>query len=123
MTDITPEEIERELEFAITVAQAAGKRVQGLRETERWEGKMLADVGDQAADGYLQGVIAGRYPEDGILSEETADSPERLSIPRAWIIDPLEGTREYSQLREDWAVHVLAPSSDGGRECLEPFVR
>ena len=106
MSEMTPEEIERELEFAITVAQAAGRRVQGLREAERWEGKMLADVGDQAADGYLQGIIAGRYPTDGILSEETADSPDRLPIPRAWIIDPLDGTKEYSQLREDWAVHV-----------------
>ena len=106
MTDLSPDEIERDLQFAITVAQAAGRRVLALRETGRWEGKMLADVGDQAADGYLQGVIAGRYPEDGILSEETADSPDRLPIPRAWIIDPLDGTKEYSQLREDWAVHV-----------------
>jgi 3'(2'), 5'-bisphosphate nucleotidase len=67
---------------------------------------MLADIGDQAADGFIQGFIRGRYPADGILSEETADSARRLAIERAWIIDPLDGTKEYSQLREDWAVHV-----------------
>ena len=67
---------------------------------------MLADIGDQAADGYLQGVIQGRFPDDGILSEETVDTPERLVKERCWIIDPLDGTREFSQLRDDWGVHV-----------------
>lgn len=98
--------IARDLEFARFAALEAGKRADGLRQLERWEGKMLADVGDQACDGYLQGIIAGRYPEDGILSEETIDSEDRLAKDRAWIIDPLDGTKEYSQLRHDWAVHV-----------------
>ncbi|MFT5051128.1 MAG: 3'(2'), 5'-bisphosphate nucleotidase [Chlamydiales bacterium] len=103
---ITDEEIERDLRFAIQGAKAAGKRALDLVAAERWEGKMLADVGDNACDGYLQGLIQGRYPEDGILSEETADSPQRLEKSRTWIVDPLDGTREYSQLRPDWAVHV-----------------
>jgi 3'(2'), 5'-bisphosphate nucleotidase len=57
-------------------------------------------------DGYLQGLLEGRYPDDGVLSEETADSPQRLERSRCWIVDPLDGTKEYRALRDDWAVHV-----------------
>lgn len=103
---ITAKEIERDLAFAIEAAELAGRRVMGLRAEGRWEGKTLADIGDQAADGLLQGLIRGRYPDDGLLSEETADTTERLSKPRAWIVDPLDGTREFSEGRPDWAVHV-----------------
>ncbi|MFT6364483.1 MAG: 3'(2'), 5'-bisphosphate nucleotidase, partial [Planctomycetota bacterium] len=104
--EFTDQDIERDLAFAIEIARAAGDRVLGLRNTGRWEGKMLEDVGDQAADGYLQGAIQGRHPNDGILSEETVDTVERLSKRRTWIIDPLDGTKEYGQLRDDWGVHV-----------------
>jgi 3'(2'), 5'-bisphosphate nucleotidase len=104
--EIRPAEIRAELEFAIAAARVAGERALALRATERWSGDVLADVGDQAADGYLQGLVRGRHPEDGILSEETADTRSRLSKSRVWIIDPLDGTREYSQMRDDWAVHV-----------------
>ncbi len=96
-----------DLSFSIEAARIAGERVLGLRATGRWKDEpVLADVGDQAADGFLQGFVRGRYPQDGILSEETADSRARLSQQRVWIIDPLDGTREYSQGRDDWAVHV-----------------
>ena len=106
MSDWTDAQIEADLTFAIAAARDAGRRIEGLRHLERWDGKTLGDVADQAADGYLQGLLQGRYPDDGVLSEETADSPERLSKPRAWIVDPLDGTKEYAQLRVDWAVHV-----------------
>jgi 3'(2'), 5'-bisphosphate nucleotidase len=98
--------LERDLAFAIDAARQAGQRVLKLRESGRWQGDMLADVGDQAADGLLQGLIQGRYPDDGILSEETADSDGRLAKRRSWIVDPLDGTKEYSEGRSDWAVHV-----------------
>lgn len=101
-----PDALRADLEFAITGARAAGERVLALRASGRWHDGQLADVGDQAADGFLQGLVRGRYPADGILSEETADSAERLSKRRVWIIDPLDGTREYSQQRDDWGVHV-----------------
>jgi 3'(2'), 5'-bisphosphate nucleotidase len=99
-------DLEQDLDFAIDAARAAGQRVLLLRSSGRWSGDTLADIGDQAADGLLQGLIRGRYPDDGLLSEETADSPARLERRRCWIVDPLDGTREYSELREDWAVHV-----------------
>lgn len=105
-TSHLPPDVQRDLDFAIFAARAAGERALAVRATGRWEGSVLADVGDQGADGFLQGLVQGRYPEDGILSEETADTSARLSKKRTWIIDPLDGTREFSQLREDWAVHV-----------------
>jgi 3'(2'), 5'-bisphosphate nucleotidase len=103
---ISDQEIERDLAFAIEIAREAGRRVVGLRNEKRWEGKMLADIGDQAADGLLQGYLRGRYPQDGLLSEETVDSAERLTKARAWIVDPLDGTQEFSEGRADWGVHV-----------------
>ncbi len=112
-TPIPATDIERDLEFAILAAREAGRRLVGLREEERWEDRTLGDVGDQAADGYLQGMLAGRYPDDGVLSEETADSPARLEKDRVWIVDPLDGTKEYRTLRQDWAVHVAL--TVGGR--------
>lgn len=99
-------DVDADLRFAVDGARAAGERVLALRSSGRWKESMLADVGDQAADGFLQGLVRGRYPEDGILSEETADTKARLAKRRVWIVDPLDGTREYSQLRDDWAVHV-----------------
>lgn len=101
-----PIDIERELEFAIMAARLAGERIMALRASNRWQGAVLADIGDQAADGWFQGLIRGRYADDGLLSEETADTPGRLAQRRCWIVDPLDGTREFSELREDWAVHV-----------------
>ena len=104
--DTTPAAANHDLAFAIDAARAAGERVEHLRSTGRWRGDTLADICDQAADGLLQGLVRGRYPDDGVLSEETADSAARLSKRRCWIIDPLDGTREFSEMRQDWAVHV-----------------
>lgn len=109
-------DLEEDLRFAIDAARSAGERVASLRSSGRWSGSTLADIGDQAADGLLQGLILGRYPGDGVLSEETADSPQRLQRERCWIVDPLDGTREFSDLREDWAVHVAL--AIGGRCAL-----
>ena len=109
-------DLRADLEFAILAARIAGERVLALRASGRWKDDMLADVGDQAADGFLQGLVRGRYANDGILSEETADTRDRLAKERVWIIDPLDGTREFSQLREDWAVHVAL--TIGGRCAL-----
>jgi 3'(2'), 5'-bisphosphate nucleotidase len=55
----------------------------------------------------LVSLLSAAFPGDSILSEESADSPERLGSERVWIIDPLDGTREYGERpRTDWAVHV-----------------
>jgi 3'(2'), 5'-bisphosphate nucleotidase len=103
---ISEPDLRRDLEFAVEAARAAGRRVVLLRQSGRWSDETLGDVGDQAADGYLQGLLKGRYPDDGVLSEETADTRSRLEQARTWIVDPLDGTREYRDQRDDWAVHV-----------------
>ena len=64
-------------------------------------------AGDKRSHDFLMEALAAERPGDAVLSEEGADSPVRLSAERVWIIDPLDGTREFSELgRDDWAVHV-----------------
>lgn len=95
------------LAFAIEIAATVGRRLLALRQAGRWaDPGVLGDVGDQAADGYLQGALRGRFPEDGVLSEETVDDRLRLQCRQTWIVDPLDGTKEYSTQRHDFAVHV-----------------
>jgi 3'(2'), 5'-bisphosphate nucleotidase len=64
-------------------------------------------AGDKRSHDFLMEALAAERPGDAVLSEEGADNPIRLSADRVWIIDPLDGTREFSELeRDDWAVHV-----------------
>jgi 3'(2'), 5'-bisphosphate nucleotidase len=107
MTRPTDDEVATRLAFARRIAADCGQRLLHIRSCGRWpEGPLVGDVGDQAADGYLQGSLRARFPDDGLLSEETTDGPERLARRWTWIVDPLDGTKEYTQGRHDWAVHV-----------------
>jgi 3'(2'), 5'-bisphosphate nucleotidase len=64
-------------------------------------------AGDKRSHDFLMEALAGERPDDAVLSEEGADDPVRLRSERVWIVDPLDGTREFSELgRDDWAVHV-----------------
>jgi 3'(2'), 5'-bisphosphate nucleotidase len=68
------------LPFAVRIAEATGQRLLRLRASGRWtEPALIGDVGDQAADAYLQGALREARPDDGLLSEETADDGARLS--------------------------------------------
>ena len=63
--------------------------------------------GDQRSHDFLMAQLARTRPDDAVLSEEGADNPVRLAAERVWIVDPVDGTREFSELdRDDWAVHV-----------------
>jgi 3'(2'), 5'-bisphosphate nucleotidase len=64
------------------------------------------DEGDRLSNELILARLAVARPEDAILSEESKDSPVRLERERVWIIDPLDGTREWGEGRSDWAVHV-----------------
>ena len=68
---------------------------------------MLRKQGDRRSHELLVTELAVRRPQDAVLSEEGRDDPARLSADRVWIVDPLDGTREFGEPgRTDWAVHV-----------------
>lgn len=92
---------------AAELAGQAGDLLLTLRSASGLTGKDLGKRGDSASNSLLLRELAERRPGDAVLSEESADSPARLSAKRVWIIDPLDGTREYGMAgRDDWAVHV-----------------
>tara|TARA_Y100000741_G_scaffold313374_1_gene258313 strand:- start:164 stop:943 length:780 start_codon:yes stop_codon:yes gene_type:complete len=63
-------------------------------------------IADKKADNYLYNFITGEFPDDGWLSEETVDTQERLSKDRVWIVDPLDGTKEYIEGIPHFAVSI-----------------
>ena len=77
-----------------------------LRNNRLLEGRTLGTAGDRVANAFLMTGLREWRAEDAILSEESPDKAERLGRDRVWIIDPLDGTREYGEGRDDWAVHV-----------------
>ena len=95
-----------DIALARHLADGAGRILLDLRASGAFEGKELGTQGDARANEWLMATLADARPEDGILSEETKDTPARLAKSRVWIIDPVDGTREYGEARTDWAVHV-----------------
>ena len=93
-------------DLAETLARAAGALLVDMRATSGLEGRELGDAGDAAANDFLVNALRSARPDDGLLSEESKDTQDRLSKARVWIIDPVDGTREYGEGRDDWAVHV-----------------
>jgi len=102
-------------ELAARLAEAAGRILLSVRDSGLIGGKALGKAGDQTANQFLVHAIREQRPDDGLLSEESKDTPERLEKSRVWIIDPVDGTREYGEERTDWAVHV-ALAIDGKPE-------
>lgn len=92
---------------AARYADSAGEILLALRDDDTRPAWALGDAGDAVANRHLIELIEREHPEDRILSEESADDRRRLDAERVWIIDPLDGTREYTEPgRVDWAVHV-----------------
>ncbi|MEM8621585.1 MAG: 3'(2'),5'-bisphosphate nucleotidase CysQ [Actinomycetota bacterium] len=105
-----PDSTETDVALAGRLATEAGRRLVALREqlfaagASSWDVK---DAGDAIAQEYLAAELASARPDDAVLSEEGREDPRRFDAERVWIIDPLDGTREFSeQGRDDWAVHV-----------------
>ena len=93
-------------ELAAQLADAAGRLLLDLRRGPR-TGRDLGDEGDRRSNASLLETLRRVRPDDAVLSEEEADDRRRLRAPRVWIVDPLDGTREFAESgRADWAVHV-----------------
>lgn len=102
---------EPDVGFAARCADAAGRLLLDLRahppRAVVGSPRELGKLADQRANELIIDEISRWNPEDAILSEESADDPDRLTASRVWIVDPLDGTREYTHPnRSDWAVHV-----------------
>jgi 3'(2'), 5'-bisphosphate nucleotidase len=114
--------------FARWLADRAGRLLLQVRTDMGYaDGAALKAAGDKAAHDLLRTELARWRPADAVLSEEDEGSrevwttagpartvrPERLSASRVWIVDPLDGTREFSEEgRTDWAVHVALWTAD-----------
>ncbi len=98
--------------LARDLAGQAGTRLLELR-AQGGDPDVLRKAGDRLSHEFLTAALADARPGDVVLSEEGADNPARLTAPRVWIVDPLDGTREFGEPgRTDWAVHVALWESE-----------
>jgi 3'(2'), 5'-bisphosphate nucleotidase len=94
-------------QLAWQLARVAGQRLLALRAGGDVSAEALRTAGDRLSHEYLMAELARLRPGDAVLSEEGADDRTRLAAWRVWIVDPLDGTREFGEPgRTDWAVHV-----------------
>ena len=105
MTDTPPTPLS-DAELAARLASSAGDILIAVRAAGLIDGKALGQAGDQTANQFIVNALRHLRPDDGLLSEESTDDKTRLEHRRCWIIDPVDGTREYGEGRTDWAVHV-----------------
>lgn len=95
---------------AARIATLAGELLLKVRQecvSKGMDGREIKDEGDRQAHQLIMAELQKTRPGDAVLSEEGQDDPVRLSAERVWIVDPLDGTREFSEPpRDDWAVHV-----------------
>jgi 3'(2'), 5'-bisphosphate nucleotidase len=105
-------------QIARALATEAGQLLMDVRARHAHAGgdggdaRALGKAGDLASNEFLVAALRRLRPDDAILSEEEAPDSARLAARRVWLVDPLDGTREYGEGRDDWAVHV-ALSIDG----------
>ena len=96
-----------DVDVAARAARAAAGVLVALRAEPGAQGRSLGDAGDAGAQQAIAEVLARQRPADAVFSEEAVDDRSRLTADRVWIVDPLDGTREYGEPgRPDWAVHV-----------------
>ncbi|HUF33537.1 MAG TPA: 3'(2'),5'-bisphosphate nucleotidase CysQ [Acidimicrobiales bacterium] len=93
--------------LAAELAGTAGKVLLELRASGGRHPQLVKDEGDRRAHVFIAGRLREERPHDGLLSEEGHDDRGRLALDRVWVVDPLDGTREFGEPgRVDWAVHI-----------------
>src|SRR6202161_1586676 len=104
---VTPEPLS-DAALAASLAEEAGKLLLTVRDRVGFDHPwLLGDEGDSQANALLLKRLHAERPADAVLSEEAYDDLARLRADRVWIVDPLDGTREFSVPGcDDWAVHV-----------------
>lgn len=104
--------------LAAKIAGQAGTLLMELRTPEALsDPAQLRAMGDKHSNQLIADILTIARPDDAILSEESDDDSDRLNRERVWIIDPLDGTREFGEDgRSDWAVHI-ALSVNGNITC------
>lgn len=110
LTQTSESPAETDAQLSTRLAVEAGEVLVALR-AEMFEGGAsvwdVRDAGDAAAQRFIAGELHAHRPDDAVLSEEGAEDTRRYNADRVWIIDPLDGTREYGERgRHDWAVHI-----------------
>ena len=92
--------------LSFQLAHDAGQLLISIQKSGKFTGQDLGDEGDRVANAFILETLRRERPDDGILSEEHVCDGIRLQKNRVWIVDPLDGTREYREGRDDWAVHI-----------------
>lgn len=93
-------------DLAAHLAEVAGRLLITVRDSDVLSLKALGAAGDATSNQFLCHALRETRPADALLSEEEKDNFDRLTANRVWIVDPVDGTREYGERRTDWAVHV-----------------
>ena len=106
MTDAPLDRTLSDVDLAYRLAEVAGKLLVSVRIMGLFDAEELGAAGDRTANAFLVHALRALRPDDALLSEEMTCDGSRLGQDRVWIVDPLDGTREYREGRDDWAVHV-----------------
>lgn len=109
-TAAEPTAVESDADLALRLAAQTGAGLVELRdhlERRRFAPWQVMDGGDAAAQRFIEDQLRRHRPADAVLSEEGLEDPRRFDTDRVWIVDPLDGTREFGEPgRPDWAVHI-----------------
>ena len=110
-------------ELAARLVETAGQLLVAVRQSALLSGDRLGKAGDHIANQFLIHALRAARPDDAILSEEVQCDGSRIGRERTWIIDPVDGTAEYGEDRDDWAVHVGLAIDGGGVQAARLILR